>query len=101
MSLLLLFAVQAIGSAPTEQIVPATAPRCRARASANDEIVVCARRPDGPSPYRINQAAAAEAGLPKAEKHIARGVTAAAVAEQADVGGFPSNRFLIRFKFKF
>jgi len=101
MALLLLFAVQTIGSPPAEQIVPATAPRCRARASASDEIVVCARRPDGPSPYRINQPAVAEAGLPKAQMQIARGVTAAAETEQADVGGFPSNRFLVRFKFKF
>jgi hypothetical protein len=32
---------------------------------------------------------------------IAPGVSAAAETEQADVGGFPSNRFLVRFKIKF
>ena len=101
MPLLLLLAVQAIGSAPAEQTVPATAPRCRARASSNDEIVVCARRPDGPSPYRINPPPAAQSEPSKAEVQIAAGVSAAAVAEQADVGGFPSNRLLVRFKIKF
>ena len=101
MPLLLLLAVQAIGSAPSEPIVPATAPRCRARASADDEIVVCARRPDGANPYRINQPPAAQSEPSKAEVRIAAGVTAAAVAEQADVGGFPSNRLLVRFKIKF
>jgi hypothetical protein len=100
-TLLLLLAAQAAGSVPAEQIVPAAAPRCRARASANDEIVVCARRADGPSPYRINQPPAAEEGLPKAQMQIARGVSAAAETEQADVGGFPSNRLLVRFKIKF
>ena len=101
MPVLLLLAVQAIGSAPAEQIVPASAPRCRARASSNDEIIVCARRPDGPNPYRINQAPAAERGPSKAEIQIARGVSAAAETEQADAGGFPSNRLLVRFKIKF
>ena len=101
MTLLLLLAAQAVASVPAEQMVPAAAPRCRARASANDEIVVCARRPDGPSPYRINQPPAAEAGLPKAQVQIARGVSAAAETEQADVGGWPSNRLLVRFKIKF
>ena len=101
MSLLLLLAFQAVGSVPAEQIVPATAPRCEARASSTDEIVVCAPRPDVPSPYRINQPAAAESGPSKAEVQIARGVIAAAETEQADVGGFPSNRLVVRLKFKF
>jgi hypothetical protein len=68
---------------------------------ANDEIVVCARRPAGPHPYRINQPPAAQSSPSKAEVQIAAGVTATAVTEQADVGGFPSNRFLVRFKIKF
>jgi hypothetical protein len=100
-SLILLLAVQAVGSAPSEQVVPPTAPRCRARASPGDEIIVCAPRPDGRSPYRINQPAAADAGLPKAQMQIARGVRASAETERADVGGFPSNRLVVRLKFKF
>jgi hypothetical protein len=100
-TLLLLLVAQAVGSAPAEQIVPAAAPRCRARASSNDEIVVCARRPDGPNPYRINQPPAAPSEPSKAEVQIARGVSAAAETEQADIGGFPSNRLLVRFKIKF
>ena len=98
--MLLLLAVQVMGSAPAEP-VPATAPRCPEQASAGDEIVVCARRPDGPSPYRLNQPPAAPSEPSKAEVQIAPGVTAAAETEQADVGGFPSNRFLVRFKIKF
>jgi hypothetical protein len=32
---------------------------------------------------------------------IARGVSAAAETEQAVIGGWPSNRLLVRFKIKF
>ena len=76
-------------------------PSCEARPAGNDEIVVCAGRRDGSSPYRISQPPARQSELPKAEVQIADGVSAGAETEQADVGGFPSNRVMVRLKIKF
>ena len=39
--------------------------------------------------------------MPKAQVRLAPGVSASAETDQADVGGFPSNRMLVRLKFKF
>ena len=101
MPLHLLLTVQAIGSAPPDQVSPTVPPPCEAERPANDEIVVCVRRPEGVSPYRINPVSGSEAQLPKAEVRLANGVRASAETEQALVGGFPSNRVMVRLKFKF
>ena len=53
------------------------------------------------SPYRINQAVPRQLEPPKAELQLADGLTAAAETENVDVGGFPSNRLMVRFKIKF
>lgn len=99
--LLFLLMFQATGSVPPETIAPGVRPPCEAERSAGDEIVVCARRQEGPSPYRINQPPARQPELPKAQVQLADGVSAGAETEQADVGGFPSNRGMIRLKIKF
>jgi len=39
--------------------------------------------------------------LPNAELHIGEGVAIAGETEQADVGGFTSNRAMLRLKIKF
>jgi hypothetical protein len=65
----------------------------------NEEVVVCAKR--GDSPYRLKESAAPTHKPAKAEMQIADGVTAGADSESADVGGFPSNRFMLRLKMKF
>jgi hypothetical protein len=102
MSLLFAAFVQAVTSVPPEKI-DLTIPRpCEAQNSNDDdEIVVCGRRREGFSPYRINQPTPRQSEPPKAELQLADGVRAAAETENADVGGFPSNRVMVRLKIKF
>ena len=102
MPLLIGLMLQAIASAPPERI-DLTAPRpCAGQRSSDGEILVCARRGDGPGPYRIAPAPAARPdGLPKAEVKLAGGVVASAETESHDVGGFPSKRALLRFRVRF
>lgn len=101
MSLLLIALAQAVTSTPPEKI-DLTAPQpCETQKSKDDEIVVCARRNDGSSPYRINQPMPRKSEPAKAELQLADGVDAAAETENADVGGFPSNRVMVRLKIKF
>jgi len=101
MSLVFLLLAQAPAAAP--DVAPAlTAPsQCDPRSSASGEIVVCGRRADGSSPYRINQPPARQPAVPKAEVQLGGGVSAGAETEQADVGGFPANRVMVRLKIKF
>ena len=96
--LLVLVAIQAAASAAPVRIDLTVPPPCGAQKAASDEIVVCA---DGSSPYRIKQQPVRQPDLPKAEVQIAEGVQASADTEQADVGGFPSNRVVLRLKIKF
>jgi hypothetical protein len=83
--------------------IDATVPRpCKTQEAVSNEIVVCARRGDGLGPHRIKQMPP-DAGLavPKAEVTLPHGVVASADTERADVGGFPSNRFMVGIKIKF
>ena len=94
-----LMLAQVVTSAPPERIDLTVQQSCRA-ANAG-EVVVCANR-NGESPYRLKPPIQqAKEGLPKAAKQIADGVSIAGETEQADVGGFPSNRAMIRLKIKF
>ena len=99
--LLILLLAQAATSAAPEEVAATVPPPCEAQRPAKDEIVVCAGRQDGSSPYRINQPPAREPRLPKAEVQIAQGVSAGAETEQAVIGGFPFNRMMVRLKIKF
>lgn len=90
---------QVVSATPPERIDLTIPQPCRAESAG--EVVVCANR-NGESPYRLKQPAVrAREGLPKAEKQIADGVGIAAETEAADVGGFQSNRAMIRLKIKF
>lgn len=92
---------QAVSASPPDRVDLTVPQPCQAQRADADEIVVCANR-DGQSPYRIKQAERrSDPGMPKAQVKIAQGVNAAAETEQADVGGFPSNRAMIRIKIKF
>ena len=64
-------------------------------------MIVCAPATDGSSPYRIKQPPSASSEAPKAEVHLGKGARASAETEQVGVGGFPSNRMMVRLKFKF
>ena len=88
MSLLIAAIVQAVTSQPPEKIDLTIPQPCDARKSSDDEIVVCARRSEGVSPYGIGEPSPGRAGPPKAQIQFADGVTASAETESADVGGF-------------
>ena len=70
-------------------------------AGGADEVVVCANR-NGENPYRLKQVSPPrKKGLPSAQAQIAEGVTVSGETDAADVGGFPSNRAMVRLKVKF
>jgi hypothetical protein len=100
--MLLSLALAQIASAPVRETIDLTIPQpCRAEQQSSGEVVVCANR-KGESPYRLKQPVETrKEGLPKAEAQIAEGVTLSGETEGVDVGGFPSNRAMIRLKLKF
>lgn len=102
MSLLLAALLQAMSASPPERVDLTIPQPCAAQRSETDEVVVCGNR-NGESPYRLKEPVAPEEGqaLPKAEVKLADGVTVGAGTEQADVGGFPSNRIMLGLKIKF
>ncbi|MEO6581289.1 MAG: hypothetical protein ABIN68_00585 [Sphingomicrobium sp.] len=101
MPLVFLALAPATVSTPAENIPVATSRPCDARRPISEEIVVCARRGDGSSPYRIKPIKLPSSGLPKAEMALGNGVSVSAETESSDVGGFPSNRAMVRLKIKF
>ena len=101
--MLLPFALaQAVSASPPERIDLTIAQPCQAERADPDEVVVCANR-NGESPYRLKQPdpPPRKNALPEAQVKIAEGVSAGAETESVDVGGFPSNRAMIRLKIKF
>jgi hypothetical protein len=101
MSLLFAAIAQAVTSTSPEKIDLTISQPCEPQNSNGDEIVVCGRRGDGFSPYRIYQPPPYKSGPPKAELQLVGGVSAAAETESANVGGFSSNRVMARIKIKF
>jgi len=91
---------QAISASPPERVDLTIPQPCRPEAAAKDEVVVCANK-DGQSPYRLTAQPPPKKGVPKAELSVAEGVSVAAETESVDVGGFPSERAMIRLKVKF
>ena len=101
MSVVIAALAQVIATAPPDTI-DLTIPRpCESPPNAGEEIVVCGRRPDELGPYRLPPLPQRDSYIPKAERAIGKGIAIAAETEQADVGGFPSNRVMVRFKIKF
>ena len=101
MPLFLVIFAQVVSAVPPERIDLTIPQPCTSQTGQNDEIVVCGNRGDGSSPYRINQPPAPQKQLPKAEVQLANGASAGAETESVDVGGFPSNRLMLRLKLKF
>jgi hypothetical protein len=101
LALLFLAMVQATGSVPSEAVALPIQQPCKAQRSTSDEVVVCARRGDGSSPYRIKQMPPPHSEIAKAEMQLGHGLSAGAEVESYDVGGFPSNRMMVRLKIKF
>ena len=101
MTLFLFALTQVVSAAPPERVDLTIPQPCAPQKAESDEIVVCAN-PNGMSPYRINQPTPRpDARVPKAEVQIADGVSVGAETESADVGGFTSNRAMLRLKLKF
>jgi hypothetical protein len=95
-------AIQAVSASPPDRVDLTIPQPCADKRKENGEVVVCANR-KGVSPYRLQEPAAPpeKGALPKAEVEVAEGVTAGVATEQADVGGFPSNRVKVGVKIKF
>ncbi|MBA3512585.1 hypothetical protein [Sphingomonas sp.] len=91
----------AISSAPPEKIDLTVPQPCVATGSTNGEIVVCARRNDGQSPYRIEPTPSARSDIPKAEVQLGNGVVLSAETETHYISDFPSKRAMVRLKIKF
>jgi len=93
-------ALAQVVSSYVPETIDLTIPR-PCRAGGADEVVVCANR-NGGNPYRLKQVPPPrKEGLPSAQAQIAEGVTVSGETEYADVGGFPSNRAMIRLKIRF
>jgi len=97
MILLLAAALQTASIQGPETIDFTMSRPCEGR--TNEEVVVCASR--GESPYRLKQSTPPARKPAKAEVTIANGVAVSAETENADVGGFASNRLMMRLKVKF
>lgn len=98
---LVLQAGGAASASPTAAPIRVT-PTCPAPTEGGD-VVVCGRVDRdrfrlAPLPDRYQRSAAA---LPKAEVPLLGRLKGAAETEQADVGGFPSNRVMLRLKLPF
>jgi hypothetical protein len=100
-SVLVAALLQVVASGSPDAIDLTIPPSCEAQRAASDEIIVCGRRDGEPGPYRLPQLPPRDPGLPRAETGIAKGVAIAGETERADVGGFPSNRAMVRLKIKF
>lgn len=100
--MLLPFLLSQVMSATPPETIDLTIPQpCRPDQQSSGEVVVCANR-NGESPYRLKEPSRMKReGLPKAEAQIAEGVSVSGETENVDVGGFPSNRAMIRVKIKF
>ena len=100
--MLLLAVAQAMSASPPERVDLTIPQPCAEQRTETGELVVCANR-NGVSPYRLQapEPPAEGSALPEAAVKIADGVTANAGTEQADVGGFPSNRIMAGLKIKF
>ncbi len=97
---MLMVMAQAAPSAPPQKIDLTIPEPCETQASTDDDVIVCGRRSES-NRYRIPPPTPYQSGLPKAEVKLGNGTSLSADTEQVDVGGWPSNRAMIRLKFKF
>ena len=101
--LFLLVLAQSMSASPPERVDLTIPQPCSAqRPGADGEVIVCANR-NGDSPYRLTDVPEPPEGeaLRKAEVKVAEGVSAGVETERTDVGGFDSNRAMVRLKVKF
>ena len=99
--LLLIALAQAAPSAPQGRIGLTVSKPCETPEASNVDVLVCGRRGEDSSRYRIPPATAYQSSRPKADLQLGNGATLSAETEQVFIGGTPSNRAMIRLKFKF
>jgi hypothetical protein len=92
--------MQVADPAPSVKIDLTSSETCPTGLTAPSEVVVCGRR-DGSSRYRLKDLPPPGSDRPRAETQLSRGLRASAETENADVFGRPSNRLMVRLKFKF
>ena len=98
--LLLIALAQTAAAAPQGRIDLAITNPCATPESTNDDVIVCGRR-DQSSRFRLPPPTRYEPERPKAELVLGNGTSVSAETEQVDISGTPSNRAMIRLKFKF
>ena len=81
-------------------LLPKTDPLRRCPPGRPGEIVVCATDQDE-FRYKREFDVAAPPGIPDARISLGEGKTLSAETEQAGVGGFPSNRIMVRLRVGF
>ena len=91
-----------VAELPSQVEIPVfVKPTSRCSSSDADEIVVCARDPEKfrlrPAPERFVE----EKGLPRTRFQTSETTSVSAELEAENVGGFPSNRVMVKAKLKF
>ncbi len=100
--MLLLLAVAQAATSVSAGKIDLTSPQpCEANPSTNDDIIVCGRRREDSNRYRIPESSTREADVPKAEWQVGDGMRVSTETERVDFRGVPSNRVMVRLKFKF
>ena len=74
---------------------------CAKEADPSDDIVVCGRVDQEQFRLRPLRERTVRLGIPRAETKVLGDLRATAEVEQSDVGGFPSNRLMLRLKLPF
>ncbi len=97
----LLIAQSTFAGAPESAPAPLVIGKRDCTSAQGDEVVICGRA-DEQSPYRLKPLPPRfeRPLLPKAEMGVLGG-RGSVEAEQADVGGVPSRRAMVRLKWKF
>jgi hypothetical protein len=98
---LFLAAFVQVADPATSGRVALTSETCQTGVTAPSEVVVCGRRGDESSSYRLKDMPPPRSAIPRAEARLSEEVRAIAETENAEVGGRPSNRLMVRLKFKF
>ncbi|MCY7397528.1 MAG: hypothetical protein LH466_01645 [Sphingomonas bacterium] len=98
--LLLIALAQTVTAAPQGKIDLSITKPCPTPESTSDEVIVCGRR-DQSSRFRLLPPTRYDRKRTKAELKIGNGIRVSAETEQVEIGGTPSNRAMIRLKFKF
>lgn len=97
----LLFTIQVAGPAFSTPEKLRSTRQCRSDPDSSDDVVVCGRVDQEQFRLRPLPDLYEKPGLSRAETSLLGDVKIAAETEQANVGGIPSNRIMLRLKLPF